>query len=131
MTEKGRQRLEREAPTLQALLERTPGQDVAKPSPQERQEQQRIHVQIQDQLEELGTILGKYAKKEYRHQFYAYDVVWKESEYLPRASHCFEVQHHGNLVEALAKLKHAHDIWNSRLSWLLLASKTVPGPSSS
>jgi hypothetical protein len=34
----------------------------------------------------------------------------------------FEVQVGGNLYQALAKLKHAHDIWNSNIYLVLLDS---------
>lgn len=82
-----------------------------------------IHSRIQNQVEVIGQILGKYAKREYRQDMYRYDVVWKDADYLPRATHCFEVQHKGNLVEALAKLKHAYDIWGSILILIITDEK--------
>jgi len=59
--------------------------------------------------------MGKFSTTEFRETIYRYDVVWKEAEHLPRVTHCFEVQHKGNVVEALAKLKHAFDIWHAAL----------------
>ena len=42
------------------------------------------------------------------------DVVWRR---LPESvpTYVFEVQIGGDLYHALGKLKHAHDIWNSRI----------------
>jgi hypothetical protein len=74
-----------------------------------------LHTKISRQLEEIGRILGRYARREYRDGPYSYDVVWKDSERLPRATHVFEVQDKGNVVEALARLKHAYDSWGASL----------------
>ncbi|MBI4311924.1 MAG: winged helix-turn-helix domain-containing protein [Chloroflexi bacterium] len=117
ITEKGRLRLEKERDQLDMLVQQANKpftSDVAL-TPEERQQQQHIHQEVQDKLIDIGHILRKFAKGEYREAMYRYDVVWKDSEALPRASHCFEVQHKGNVVEALAKLKHAHDLWRARL----------------
>lgn len=73
----------------------------------------RLHEQIKEYLVEIGNILGKQVHKEYREPPHIYDVVWKEFEGAPRASHALEVQDRGNLIEALAKLQHARDIWGS------------------
>jgi hypothetical protein len=74
------------------------------------EEQRRVHAEVQQQIEDIGRILGKYARQEFRQDIYRYDVIWKDAERIPRATHAFEVQHRGNLVEALDKLKHAYDI---------------------
>jgi len=101
ITEKGRQRLEREG-------------RIGISTGAER-EQVGLHAQLQSKLKEIGEILHKYSTTEYREGPYQYDVVWKDDERLPRATHVFEVQHHGNLADALLKLKHAHDVWLPRL----------------
>jgi hypothetical protein len=107
ITEKGLARVNREAvsppPTSLEVTE------------EETDEHRKVHAEVQKQLEEIGAILGKYSRREYRQDIYRYDVVWKDSERLPRATHAFEVQHRGNVVEALGKLKHAYDIWHSYL----------------
>ena len=65
---------------------------------------------------EVGGLEGFIAEKEYpfpdiRERL---DIVWRRV----RASvptYVFEVQIGGNLHQALTKLKHAHDIWNSNI----------------
>ena len=58
--------------------------------------------------------MGFFSEKEFRHERFTYDCVWRRvSGGAP--SHVFEVQVHGNLFEALTRLKHAFDLWNSRL----------------
>jgi hypothetical protein len=76
---------------------------------------QSLHTALQGKLKEIGEILHKHSATEYRESPYVYDVIWKEDAALPRASHVFEVQHHGSLADALLKLKHAHDVWRPRL----------------
>ena len=107
ITEKGLERVKRE--NIQPIAETR----VAEEEPTE--EQRRVHAEVQQQLEDIGRILGKYARQEFRQDTYRYDVIWKDAERIPRATHAFEVQHRGNLVEALGKLKHAYDIWHSYL----------------
>jgi hypothetical protein len=82
-----------------------------------------LHVKVEEKIEELGRILGKFTKKEYREGLYTYDVVWKEDEKLPRISHVFEIQHKGNLEAALVKLKHAYDNWRSYLFLIVIDEK--------
>jgi hypothetical protein len=113
ITEKGLARLTREGVTQRA--EDTP----TAPLPVE----QDTHLNIQLKLEELGGVLGKYARRHYRETGMTFDVVWKETSTLRRASHVFEVQHKGNVVEALARLKHAFDIWRSQL-FLVITSES-------
>lgn len=127
ITEKGRQRIRREG-----LLE---GRLVAVEAPEAIREEvtpfratpeirlERVHEQVETQLEEIGKIFGKYAKKEHHEAPYIYDVIWKEAEWLPRVTHAFEIQDKGNLIEALAKLKHAHDSWGSKLFLIVTGEK--------
>lgn len=112
ITGKGKERLIKEG-----LLK---AEEVAPPpvSPEVK-----LHQQVQTQLEEIGKMLGKYAKREHHEVPYTYDVIWKELEWLPRITHAFEVQDKGNLIEALAKLKHAHDSWGSHLFLVVTGEK--------
>lgn len=80
-----------------------------------RQRKESLHTQIGRKLEEIGRILGKYARRELKDGPYSYDVVWKDAEWLPRVTHVFEVQDKGNVLEALVRLKHAYDNWGARL----------------
>jgi len=123
ITEKGRERLRREG-----LLEERP---VAVEAPKAIREEaapplvrvEKGHEQVETQIQEIGKILGKYAKKEYHEAPYTYDVIWKDMEWLRRVTHAFEIQDKGNLIEALAKLKHAHDNWGSRLFLIVTEEK--------
>ena len=107
ITEKGRDRVSKE--NIQPIGDTRTIQE------EPTEEQHRVHNEVQQQLEDIGRILGKYARQEFRQDIYRYDVIWKDAERIPRATHAFEVQHRGNLVEALGKLKHAYDIWHSYL----------------
>lgn len=70
------------------------------------------HESIKRKLIEIGEIKGYYASEEYPMERFRLDVVWKR---VPTGNpvKVFEVQIRGNFYEALAKLKHAWDIWNS------------------
>ena len=73
---------------------------------------ERRHERLKSMLTEIGTIMGFHAEQEFREAPYVYDVVWKEFVgSLP--SRVFEVQDRGNLIQALAKLQHAKDVWRS------------------
>ena len=65
-------------------------------------------------LVEVGGLLGLISDKEFAHERFIYDVVWRK---IPAAvpSHVFEVQVGGNLTEALARLKSAANLWNSKI----------------
>jgi len=71
----------------------------------------------------VGEILGKCSQKEFHEGPYIYDVIWRDFPEAPRASHVFEVQDKGNLIEALAKLQHAKDIWGSKLFLIVTGEK--------
>lgn len=75
--------------------------------------QQSYHNQIRDMVLEIGRIEGRISEKEYRINGERIDVVWKRIE-AGNPYAVFEVQVGGNFYEALAKLKHAWDKWNSR-----------------
>jgi hypothetical protein len=71
------------------------------------------HDQISEMLYEIGQMEGRASEKEYRIDGERIDVAWKKiAAGNPYA--VFEVQIGGNFYEALAKLKHAWDKWNSR-----------------
>jgi predicted RNA-binding protein len=74
--------------------------------------QQSYHSQICEMLYEIGQMEKKGSEKEYRINGERIDVAWKKIEAgAPYA--VFEVQVSGNFYEALTKLKHAWDKWNS------------------
>ena len=82
---------------------------------QAKEVKESVHSKLARQIDEIGRILGKYAKRELREGPYSYDVIWKDAEWLPRVTHVFEVQDKGNVLEALVRLKHAYDNWGARL----------------
>jgi hypothetical protein len=63
---------------------------------------------------EIGKLQGYVANTEFPMEAERLDVVWRR---LPESvpTYVFEVQIGGDLYHALGKLKHAHDIWNSRI----------------
>lgn len=75
-----------------------------------------LHDQMKEMLLELGKMENYIAEKEYVFPDIGerLDVVWRRvAASVP--TYVFEVQIGGNLHQALAKLKHAYDIWNSNV----------------
>jgi hypothetical protein len=71
------------------------------------------HNEIRDMILEIGKIEGKVAEVEYPIDNLRLDVVWKTIT-AGNPKWAFEVQMSGNFYEALTKLKHAWDKWNSK-----------------
>ena len=71
------------------------------------------HDQIKEMLHEIGQMEGRVSEKECRIDGEKVDVAWKRIE-AGNPYAVFEVQIGGNFYEALAKLKHSWDKWNSR-----------------
>lgn len=80
---------------------------------EEGKTQQSYHDQIRDMLYEIGQMERKISEREYHIDGERIDVAWKRIE-VGNPYAVFEVQIGGNFYEALAKLKHAWDKWNSR-----------------
>lgn len=73
-----------------------------------------LHRELQHKLVEVGKLQRQIAESEYVFDIGKLDVVWRRIEgSVP--TYVFEVQVGGDLYHALAKLKHAFDLWNSRL----------------
>ena len=70
------------------------------------------HDLIKEMIYEIGLLQGWIAEKEYHLEAFRLDVVWKRVKQ-GNPTVAFEVQIGGNLIEALTKLKHAFDMWNS------------------
>jgi hypothetical protein len=70
------------------------------------------HNEIRDMMGEMGKFRGWISEVEYPIDNMRLDVVWKRIR-AGNPSHAFEVQIGGNFFEALTKLKHAWDKWNS------------------
>ena len=82
------------------------------PSPE--YEKQMGHNEIQAMLLQIGTLQRFIAEKEFPMERERLDVVWRKVvKSVP--TYVFEVQVGGDVHHALGKLKHAHDLWNSRI----------------
>lgn len=73
-----------------------------------------IHSELITMLADLAEMFGKYAEREYLAGPYRYDTVWKRVK-AGNPTKVFEVHDKGVLDSALAKLKHAYDIWSADL----------------
>jgi predicted RNA-binding protein len=72
-----------------------------------------LHNTIIDMIEQIGNWENKHAETEYQiGNLGRLDAVWKRIK-TGNPSYAFEVQIKGNFYQALAKLKHAFDLWNS------------------
>jgi predicted RNA-binding protein len=72
------------------------------------------HDKIKASLVEIGRIQGYVADEEYPLDSTRLDVVWRRVE-RSVPTFVFEIQIGGDIYHALAKLKHAFDLWNSRI----------------
>lgn len=71
-----------------------------------------LHDQIRDELHEIGHLENFISDKEYQLDGERLDVAWRRVvRGVP--TKVFEVQVGGSLHQALSKLKHAFDLWNS------------------
>lgn len=79
------------------------------------------HDEIKKLIVEIGKLQGYIASSEYQMGSNRLDAVWRR---LPESvpTYVFEVQIGGDIYHALGKLKHAFDIWNSRI--FIVASTT-------
>ncbi|MEA1944427.1 MAG: EVE domain-containing protein [Euryarchaeota archaeon] len=112
------QKWEEIEPILQTL---NPGVDIGSlreislPIPPVKAEEiSPTHEDIKNLLQEIGKLQGYIANTEFSMGAERLDVVWRRlAESVP--TYVFEVQVSGDLYHALGKLKHAYDIWNSRI----------------
>ena len=80
---------------------------------------QSLHGQIVDSLLAIGRLQNYLCQKEYPMGNARLDAVWRRVQ-RSVPNFVFEVQIGGNLYQALAKLKHAYDIWNSNIYLVIL-----------
>jgi len=72
------------------------------------------HEDIKAYLLEIGRIQGYIAEEEYPLDSTRLDVVWRKVE-RSVPTFVFEIQIGGDIYHAMAKLKHAFDLWNSNI----------------
>lgn len=80
----------------------------------ERPDEAPTHTELKQKLIEIGRLQKYLAEEEYPFDIGKLDVVWRRIE-RSVPTYVFEVQIGGDPYHALAKLKHAFDLWNSRL----------------
>jgi hypothetical protein len=81
------------------------------------QEAERVlppHKELKQKLVEIGKLQGYLADEEYVFDIGKLDVVWRRVA-LSVPTYAFEIQVGGDIYHALAKLKHASDLWNSNI----------------
>lgn len=72
------------------------------------------HDELRGKLVEIGRLQGYLAEPEYSFDIGRLDVVWRRVlNSVP--TYVFEIQVGGDIYHALAKLKHAYDLWNSHI----------------
>ena len=72
------------------------------------------HERVVNMVYEIGELVGYKPAKRWRHEGYEFDVVWfRPPRVFPKC--VFEVQLRGNIAEALLRLKHAYDLWESQV----------------
>lgn len=79
-----------------------------------RETQTSRHDQAKELLLDIGRMKGFLSRDEYRMDGERLDVVWKRVE-KSVPTYVFEVQVGGDIYHAIGKLKHAFDLWNSRI----------------
>lgn len=72
------------------------------------------HAEAKSCLAEIGRIQGYIGEEEYPLESTRLDAVWRRVE-RSVPTFVFEVQIAGDIYHALAKLKHAYDLWNSHI----------------
>lgn len=82
------------------------------------------HQGLKNCLTEIGRIQSYVADQEYPIESGYLDVVWRRVQ-RSVPTYAFEVQVGGDIYHAIAKLKHAHDLWNSHI--FLVASLSQKG----
>ncbi|NWF77221.1 MAG: EVE domain-containing protein [Chloroflexi bacterium] len=82
------------------------------------------HKELKQKLVEIGKLQGYLADEEYVFDIGKLDVVWRRVA-LSVPTYAFEIQVGGDIYHALAKLKHASDIWNSNI--FIVAPQTDHG----
>lgn len=94
------------------------------PAPKSPTKEPSRHGQGKNTLLEIGRLRGFITQGEQRIDGDRLDVVWKRVE-RSVPTYAFEVQIGGDVVHALGKLKHAFDLWNSKI-FLVVDQESVP-----
>lgn len=93
-----------------------------KPEPPDKEPSR--HQRAKTLLIDIGRMRRFLSEDEYRIDGERIDVVWKRVE-KSVPTYAFEVQIGGDIYHAMGKLKHAFDIWNSKI-FLAIDQKSLP-----
>ena len=94
-----------------------PVAEIAPPYTLEPQQAEKVlpsHEELKQKLVEIGKLQGYLTDEEYIFDIGKLDVVWRRVE-RSVPTYAFEIQVGGDVYHALAKLKHAFDLWNSHI----------------
>lgn len=80
-----------------------------------------LHNHLIGLIVEIGRMNGYISEKEYSHENMRLDAIWRRID-KGSPTYVFEVQVGGDVYHALAKLKHAFDLWNSNI-FLIISNK--------
>jgi predicted RNA-binding protein len=73
-----------------------------------------LHEEMKQKLIQIGKLQNYIAEEEYKFDLGRLDVVWRRvKQSVP--TYVFEINVRGDIYRALSKLKHAYDLWNSRI----------------
>jgi len=88
--------------------------ELEPPPPPSAEQALSLHEQVKKKLTEIGKLQNYLAEPEYPFDIGKIDVVWRRvTNSVP--TYAFEIQVGGDVYHALAKLKHAFDLWNSHI----------------
>jgi predicted RNA-binding protein len=91
-------------------------------APDETGQSDSLHEELKKKLVEMGRIQKFLAEPEYPMDGTRLDAVWRRVE-KSVPTYVFEIQVGGDIYHAIAKLKHAYDLWNSRIFLVAAASE--------
>lgn len=81
-----------------------------------------LHNYLIGLIVEIGHMNGFLSEKEYSFEKMRFDTVWRRID-KGSPTYVFEVQVGGDVYHALAKLKHAFDLWNSNIFLIISNEK--------
>ena len=105
ISDKGRARLARERHLLPRRAIRR-SEPIARENGSEYEERvirlREARSRTQRQLVGIGAILQRFALSDFQQDGFQYDVIWKQAQHLPRATHCFQIDSAERLPRAAA-----------------------------
>jgi len=81
-----------------------------------------LHSHLIGLIVEIGRMNGYISEKEYSRENMRFDAIWRRID-KGSPTYVFEVQVGGDVYHALAKLKHAFDLWNSNIFLIISNEK--------